>query len=214
MGCEVMSQINAVDQSAHQEIFPQILTDLCNCRPKCMKVWGLRHGILCILNSIPHTPPSLARIFGYLEKIRMKKNSNIKNIELKDSAEDKKHLQGDEATLDLPDVGDIPGQENRKKTSVTSPSSDTTISSADEEGNDIFDDEEDIVTDKKTNVGSLERKLLDDAYDPISSDSEPIDQISLDDKDNEGEMLNEDSMDKDLFGKDLDTDIEEEEDEE
>ena len=146
--------------------------------------------------------------------MKKKKNSNIKNIELKDSAEDKKHLQGDEATLDLPDVGDIPGQENRKKTSATSPSSDTTISSADEEGNDILDDEEDIVPDKKTNVGSLERKLLDDAYDPISSDSEPIDQISLDDKDNEGEMLNEDSMDKDLFGKDLDTDIEEEEDEE
>jgi hypothetical protein len=142
------------------------------------------------------------------------KKSNIKKIELKDSAEDKKHLQGDEATLDLPDVNDIPGETSRKKTSVTSPSSDTTISSADEEGNDILDDDEDIITDKKTNVGSLERKLLDEAYDPVSTDGEPIDQLSLDDKDNEGEMLNEDSMDKDLFGKDLDTDIEEEEDEE
>ena len=144
----------------------------------------------------------------------MKKKDDPKNIEMKDSAQDKKRLKGDEATLDLPEVNDIPGQENRTQPSLPGTSYDSTISSADEEGNDILDENENIITDKKTNVSSLERKLLDQAYDPVSTDEEPIDELTLDNKDDEGEALNEDGMEKDLFGKDLDTDLEEEEDEE
>jgi len=139
------------------------------------------------------------------------KNNNPENIELTDSTNDKKQLQGDKAMLDLPEVNDIPGQKNRKQPPLAESPSDTTISSADEEGNDILDENEDIITDKKTNVSSQERKLLDLAYDPVSTDDEPIDQLTLDDKDNDGEILNEKSMDKDLFGDDLDTEEEEEE---
>ena len=143
----------------------------------------------------------------------MKKNKTNRPDDIKDSAEDKKQLRGDQGTLDLPDVNDIPGQKNNSQ-SATTASSDTSISSSDEEGYDVLDENENIVTDKKTNVSSIERKMLDDAFDPVSSEDEPIDELTLDNKDNEGDALNEKSMDKHLFGDDLDTDLEEEEDEE
>src|SRR4051812_1731064 len=60
--------------------------------------------------------------------------------DLPDSEHDRKKLQPEETTIDLPDVSDIPGQEN-----VTVPAmgemADTTISSADEEGDEIFEEE-------------------------------------------------------------------------
>ena len=63
-----------------------------------------------------------------------------KNRDLADSPHDQERLQGDEAILDLPDVKDIPGQEF-----VQAPPlgmmADTTISSADEEGEGLFADE-------------------------------------------------------------------------
>ena len=57
--------------------------------------------------------------------------------DIKDSKRDEEKLKQDKATLDLPDVKDIPGQEN-----ITVPDfkemADTTISSDDEEGTDIL----------------------------------------------------------------------------
>lgn len=61
------------------------------------------------------------------------------NTDLPDSPHDAKRLQREETILDLPDVSDIPGQE-----AVQAPPlgelADTTPSSADEEGDDVFDD--------------------------------------------------------------------------
>ena len=145
----------------------------------------------------------------------MKKNKKTisDDTDLNDSQRDKKELKEEETTLDLPEVKDIPGQRSKKEF-IDIGSVDTTVSSRDEEGDDILDDNENIITDKKTNVSSMERKLLDDAFDPVSTEDEPIDELALDNKDNEGDALNEKGLDKHLFGDDLDTELEEEEDEE
>lgn len=137
----------------------------------------------------------------------MKENKKFANQDLEDSANDKKKLKGDQATLDLPDVEDIPGQKNIKPIPAKA-FADTTISSDDEEGKDVFDKND------ETNVSLAERTLLDSAYDHMSTDDEPVDELALDDKDNDGEELNEKGLGKDLFGNDLDMPLIEEEDEE
>lgn len=61
--------------------------------------------------------------------------------ELPESENDKKHLKPDEATLDLPDVENIPGQEHIKPP-IIGEMADTTISSEDEEGDELFREED------------------------------------------------------------------------
>lgn len=61
------------------------------------------------------------------------------NADLPDSPHDAERLKGDEATLDLPDVKDIPGQEF-VHTAPLGMLSDTTVSSDDEEGEGLFDE--------------------------------------------------------------------------
>ena len=63
-----------------------------------------------------------------------------RNADLTDSIHDQERLQGDEATLEFPDVKDIPGQEFIQAPPLGM-MADTTISSADEEGEGLFDDE-------------------------------------------------------------------------
>jgi len=60
----------------------------------------------------------------------------------------------------------------------------------------------------------LEKKLLSESFDPSYDTDLPIDSLSLDYRDEEGEQLEEGSLDKDLFGKDLDNDLTLEEEEE
>ena len=145
------------------------------------------------------------------------------NIDLPDSAKDKKHLKSEEFELDLPDTKDIPGQED-----ITVPPlgelADTTLSSADEEGTGILDDldEENEIADQfNANVTKDERKVLDDAAKKTNSpDEEALEKAKPDEYDNEGEPLNEkvnlSGSDLDIPGSDLDDDNEEigEEDEE
>jgi hypothetical protein len=68
---------------------------------------------------------------------RGEQRSSIPN-DLPDSPQDREKLNPEETFIDLPDVSDIPGQEH-----VSAPRlgemADTTISSADEEGDEIFD---------------------------------------------------------------------------
>ena len=63
------------------------------------------------------------------------------DADLPESEDDKKQLEPEEATIDLPEVKDIPGQEHikvpRMKEFV-----DTTASSADEEGDELFAEDE------------------------------------------------------------------------
>ncbi len=71
---------------------------------------------------------------------RPQQNPGKTNLEedISDSAKDEERLQADRATIDLPDVRDIPGQENVHVPPLGE-LADTTISSDDEEGKGIFD---------------------------------------------------------------------------
>jgi len=131
----------------------------------------------------------------------MKKNK-IKNSGLRDSAKDRKKLRPDEATLELPDVEDIPGQENIKPPKLRE-MQDATISSADEEGTGIFAGDEDL--DRSANVSRLERSLLEKSASGASYEElETMKAISLDRTDSEGDPLNEGNLATDHFGEDLD----------
>ena len=61
--------------------------------------------------------------------------------DLPDSDKDKEALKQEQTTIDLPDVKDIPGQENIHVPDLRE-MADTTISSDDEEGTGVFDDED------------------------------------------------------------------------
>lgn len=84
---------------------------------------------------------------------------------------------------------------------------DTTISSADEEGDEIFEDEEDEVDYRmgtKADVSKNERKALeDDNYMP-TRDEDNLRNARMDNVDFQGEALNEGSFGEERSGKDLD----------
>lgn len=136
-------------------------------------------------------------------------NKEYLHTDITDSPEDQERLKPDDAILNLPELKDIPGAMRSGKNDALRPG-DTTVSSADEEGDDVLDDDE--LAD--ANVSPLEKKLLRDSFDPSYDIDLPVTSLSLDDKDNEGTSLEEKSMDKDLFGQDLDDELIEEEDEE
>ena len=67
-------------------------------------------------------------------------NKNYLHDDIQDSPEDQEKLKPEQATLDLPELKDIPGASRSGKNASLLPG-DTTISSADEEGDDLLDDE-------------------------------------------------------------------------
>jgi hypothetical protein len=132
----------------------------------------------------------------------MKKNKNHQtaNEDIHDSARDEKYLRGDKATLDLPEVKDIPGQEHVRPPKLKE-FTDTTISSADEEGKGILDFDEDIPG-KDSNVSDEEKDLLEESMISMSTaDDMNLKNASLDSKDDDGDELNEEDG---LSGDDLD----------
>jgi len=135
------------------------------------------------------------------------------NLDLPDSDNDKQHLKQEKATLDLPDVEDIPGQENIKVPRLGE-FADSTASSADEEGDDIFNDPEQ--DGDPSDVTAAERVLLSRSANQTPGEESEMDArgASLDRKDNEGEILNEGDLATDRFGEDLDLPSSEEVDEE
>lgn len=125
-----------------------------------------------------------------------------RNSDLKDPARDEQRLESEETTIDLPDVKDIPGQEF-----VHPPNpgeyADTTISSADEEGENIWKNED--TSDASSAVSETERRLLDaSANDMPTRDEQSLRRASLDSTDNEGVPLNERSSSNAISGSDLD----------
>jgi hypothetical protein len=140
----------------------------------------------------------------------MMTNKKYLHEDITDSPEDQKKLKPDEATLDLPELKDIPGSRRSGEYANLVPG-DTTLSSADEEGDELFENGDDLDSE---NVSPLEKKLLNESFDPAYDTDLPVNSISLDDKDNEGEFLDEKGLKQDLFGKDLDDDLIKEEDEE
>lgn len=129
-------------------------------------------------------------------------------MDLSDSKHDQERLRPDEATIDLPDVKDIPGQEFVQVPPLGM-MADTTISSADEEGEGLFEDDEedetDIVMGTEADITPGEKQTLEtgDDYMP-TGDEDRLQQASLDNTDFEGEELNEGSFGRERSGADLD----------
>jgi len=131
------------------------------------------------------------------------KGAPRQNPDLPDSPRDAKELRSEEVRIDLPDVKDIPGQEH-----IHPPNpgeyADTTISSSDEEGDNLWDDEENI--DSNSIVSNIEKKMLQDSANNISTkDEQQLRRAELDETDDEGEPLNEKTSANAISGSDLDT---------
>ena len=138
-------------------------------------------------------------------------NDNVKSsktikTDLQDSDKDKKELEPEATTIDLPDVSDIPGQENISPAPMGE-MADNTISSADEEGDSIFDDDinEDIEQSSSSNVTRQEKEdLRRTANDMPTEDDENLRRAALDNTDDDGDSLNEGSFKNNITATGLD----------
>jgi ElaB/YqjD/DUF883 family membrane-anchored ribosome-binding protein len=135
-----------------------------------------------------------------------------KTQDLPDNPKDKKKLEPEETTLDLPGVSDIPGQEHVRVPSLGE-LADTTASSDDEEGKGILDDEQDENFEETSDVSKEERQALRDAANKVvSEDQAALDTATPDQFDEDGELLNERTKagggDLDVPGAELDDDNE------
>jgi hypothetical protein len=108
--------------------------------------------------------------------------------DLPDSERDKEELKQEETTIDLPDVKDIPGQENIHVPDLRE-MADTTIASDDEEGAGIFD-EEDNKDASSERLGAAQELNEDDL---ISGDDEEL-EADLDGKESD-EVFKDDEID-------------------
>lgn len=132
--------------------------------------------------------------------------ANTSSGDLPDTPRDEEKLQDEEATLDLPEVKDIPGQEYVQVPRMNA-FPDTTVSSEDEEGASVLDNpvDEDIVADRGSNVSAEEASLLQDAAEYTSDEEDRVIRATaLDSTDEEGDPLNESGFSKSYSGKDLD----------
>ena len=127
------------------------------------------------------------------------------SVKINDVMKNKKQT-ATENTIDMPEVKDIPGQENIKPPRMGE-MRDTTISSADEEGEGIVDElntedelDEKIATD--ADVTDQEIKLLDQTDRTVTEETKDLQKLALDTTD-EDDLLNEESNPLDM-GEDLD----------
>jgi len=150
--------------------------------------------------------------------------NKVAGQDLQDSPQDEEKMKTETVVMDLPEVSDIPGQENVQVPNIQS-MQDTTISSDDEEGAGIFDnndeedfndsliddeemtgDEEELVMGNEADVSADEVTMLERAdQDMPTTDDIRLRQAELDAVDNEGDPLNEASLATDVSGDDLDT---------
>jgi hypothetical protein len=126
--------------------------------------------------------------------------------DLIDSAEDLAEMKSEPATIDLPDVKDIPGQEYIVPPSLNE-LADMTAASADEEGDKLFDDgiddENEDSTDSDVSASEIE-DLEVAANDMPTDDDINLHEAGLDDTDEDGTPLNEGSSKNNVTGTDLD----------
>ena len=124
-----------------------------------------------------------------------KEKTRRTNSDLPETFDDKKHLEPEETTLDLPEVKDIPGQEHIHVPNLKG-YNDTTISSDDEEGVGIFEediDEDAEVVTTESNVTIEEKQALTEAAQQSGNvkDDQNLKRALLDNTDEDGEQLNE-----------------------
>jgi hypothetical protein len=125
--------------------------------------------------------------------------------DLPDSEHDRERLAPEETYIDLPDVKDIPGQEFVNAPPMGS-LGDTTISSNDEEGTSVFDqdDDEDLRTGTEADVNREERKALEQIDYMPTRDEDNLQRARMDNVDFQGEPLNERGFGEERSGRDLD----------
>lgn len=129
--------------------------------------------------------------------------------DLPDNPHDAERLKPETTIIDLPDVEDIPGQENVRPMPMGE-LADTTISSDDEEGVGLFDDEDDEDDDLirgDENVSKEEKKDLQHANkDMPTRDEMNLQRAAMDNEDEDGAPLNEKGFgqSEDVSGDDLD----------
>lgn len=129
-----------------------------------------------------------------------------------DSPRDEERLKSETAYIEIPDVSDIPGQEFVHVPDLGE-LADTTIASADEEGDDIWDENNNTMTKEELLDGDNE-SVTQEEKDTLArtfSDMPTKDELNLrqsyvDEHDADGERLNEMSEDA-ASGHDLDTTI-------
>lgn len=133
---------------------------------------------------------------------------NTDKRDLTDSPEDQQKLEQINSSIDMPEVKDIPGQENIHPAPLKG-LNDVTISSSDEEGKGVVDalnraeeDEPLVISGNDTDISSEEVNMLErmDGFE-VSEDNENLTHAALDYTDDEGDALNESD---DLSGRDLD----------
>ena len=142
--------------------------------------------------------------------VNVTRQNVLMSEDIHDSPEDEAKMQNETVIINLPDVSDIPGQEN-----IVVPyfgeMADTTISSDDEEGIGLFDDDEenedtDLVMGNEADVSEMEQTMLKRADEDMPDEDDPLLRTAeLDNTDNEGDVLNEGSLATDVGGGDLDT---------
>ena len=139
-----------------------------------------------------------------MEKNKNKSTPNKLSADF-DSNDKDKNKNSRKSEINIPDETEIPGQEN-----ITPPSAgefaDQTVSSAREEGDDLFENELDkqIMEDPETNVTNQEREDLSRAANDMPGDDEGLREAALDDTDEDGTLLNEEGLDRSISGDDLD----------
>lgn len=145
-------------------------------------------------------------------------NTGDKSTDLRDSAKDRAKMQPEYTTIDLPEVKDIPGQENIVPLPLGELADDT-IASAGEEADGLFaeepdEEEEEPEGDSNSNVSAVERADLEEAANDIATEDDAnLHEAALDDTDDDGTPLNERSSKTRLSGSDLDVPGAEEDDE-
>jgi hypothetical protein len=123
---------------------------------------------------------------------RLERHSSIPG-DLPDSEKDRKELKTEETYIDLPDVKDIPGQEF-VHTLPAGSLADTTPSSDDEEGRNVFDrdDSEDLrKTGDSSDVRRAQRIALRDTDYMPTTDENRLNEANMDNKDFQNAPLNE-----------------------
>jgi hypothetical protein len=122
-----------------------------------------------------------------------------------DSPHDREELEKETVDVSIPNVNEIPGQEDF----VPAPLgelADTTISSADEEGDDIYEEniDEEILESEDSNVSQTEKDDLRKSANDMPGDDQNLRRAALDNTDDDGTPLNEESFKTNVTGTDLD----------
>jgi hypothetical protein len=122
-----------------------------------------------------------------------------------DSPHDREEMKERPSTIDIPDAHEIPGQEDFNPAPLGEVA-DTTISSAHEEGDETFAEnlDEEIINSPDSNVSDEEQETLSRTFDDMPGDDENLREAALDNRDDDGAPLNEESFKNNISSSDLD----------